>query len=284
MMWRTRFLILYTLIASSIPVSYELPAQDLAGTISWADSQFSTGNLTVAQKAYLRALFFSDGKDNLYLFTQIARISYLNGDYESAQKYFGLAYDQTENDSLRTELIFYKASSQILNHNYQYAIMDLFSIRDSSLSVKKRVDFYLGTCYFGLEDFENSGKYFESCTSGLRREEVKQLFSEKKLFTPSPRKAKIMSMIIPGLGQTYAGDVKAGLNSLMLTSGLVALGINISLKYRPIDAFFSVLPWYQRYYLGGFGKAEEIAFKKRQQNRDAIYQKVLALIAEEVGG
>ncbi|MGD0755056.1 MAG: hypothetical protein ABR927_08345 [Bacteroidales bacterium] len=272
-----KYLNLSVLIVFSLMAFQKLTAQDFEETIVFADNQFKSGELTKALKTYQRALFFSEGRRNLYLFRQIAEISYLNNDYETAQKYFGFAYNQSEDDSLKTELLFDKASCRILNKNFQLALIDLFSITDTTRVVQKRLDFFLATCYFGLEDFNKAQSYFESVLELKDRKELSDLFSGKKLLSPSPKKARIMSMILPGLGQTYSGDVKSGLNSLLLTSGLIALGIDISIRYTPIDAIFAILPWYQRYYTGGYGKAEEIARKKREQRRNETYTKILNL-------
>ena len=146
--------------------------------------------------------------------------------------------------------------------------------------MQKRLNFYLATCYFGLEDFDNAKTCFEYCVKLEDIKELSDLFSNKKLLSPSPKKARMMIMILPGLGQAYSGDIKSGLNSLLLTSGLIALGINISFRYHPIDAIASILPWYQRYYTGGYGKAEEIASKKRQFKRNEIYTTILQLVGE----
>lgn len=272
-----RYLILSVLIIFSQAAVQKLPAQNLDETIKFADNQFKNNDLTNALKSYQRALFFSDGKETLYLFQQIAEISFLLNDYETAQKYFGLAINQTDNDTLKTELLFNKASCQILNKNYQFALIDLFSVTDTTIMSVKRLNFYLGTCYFGLEDFSRAGSYFKSCVALEDRKEIDNLFSKKNLLSPSPKTARILSMIIPGLGQAYSHDVKSGLNSLLLTSGLIALGINISIKFSPVDAVFAILPWYQRYYTGGFGKASEIATRKRQFNRNKVYSRVLKL-------
>jgi tetratricopeptide (TPR) repeat protein len=275
-----RYLILSVLIIFSQAAVQKLSAQNLEETIKFADNQFKNNELTTALKTYQRALFFSDGSQTLYLFRQIAAISYLVNDYETAQKYWGLAYNLAENDSLKTELLFNKASCQILNKNYQYALIDLFSVTDTSVMVEKRTNFYLGTCYFGLEDFSKARTYFELCVALKNRKEVDDLFSRKNLLSPSPKTARILSMITPGLGQAYSHDLKSGLNSLLLTSGLIALGINISIRYSPVDAIFAILPWYQRYYTGGFGKAGEIASRKRQLKRNEVYNKILKMIAE----
>lgn len=275
------YLKLSILIIFSLLLLGRLPAQNFEETIKFADDEFNSGNLTTALKSYQRALFFSEGRENLHLFMQIAEISYLTQNYESAQKYFGLAYDQSGDDNLKTELLFKKASSQMLNKNFQFAIIDLLSVNDTDRVVQKRLNFYLGTCYFGLEDFSKSRSCFEYCVEPEDKKALADLFSDKKLLSPSPRKARIMSMILPGLGQTYSGDLKAGFNSLALTSALIALGINISVKYQPVDAIITILPWYQRYYTGGFGKAEEIAAKRRNHKRNKVYTSVVELISED---
>lgn len=274
------YLKLSILIIFSLLLLGRLPAQNFEETIKFADDEFNSGNLTTALKSYQRALFFSEGRENLHLFMQIAEISYLAQNYESAQKYFGLAYDQSGDDNLKTELLFKKASSQMLNKNFQFAIIDLLSVNDTDRVVQKRLNFYLGTCYFGLEDFSKSRSFFDYCVEPEDKKALADLFSDKKLLSPSPRKARIMSMILPGLGQTYSGDLKAGFNSLVLTSALIALGINISVKYQPVDAIITILPWYQRYYTGGFGKAEEIAAKRRNAKRNEVYASVVKLISE----
>jgi len=275
-------LILSVLISFNWVSIQKLQAQNFEETVSFADNQLYSGNLTGAIKTFQRALFFSDGRNTLYIFRKIAEISYLNNDYETAQKYYGLAYNQADNDSLKTEFLFSKAGCQILDKNYQYALIDLFSVDDSSLYTQKRLNFYLGTCYFGLEDFTKAKEYFILSVEPDERNQVSELFSKKNLLLPSPKKARIFSMIIPGSGQIYAGNLKAGINSLALTSGLIVLAINIGIKYKPVDALFSVFPWYERYYTGGLGKAEEIAINKRQARRSSVYNKILTLASKNL--
>ena len=275
-------MILSVLISFNWVSIQKLQAQNFEETVSFADNQLYSGNLTGAIKTFQRALFFSDGRNTLYIFRKIAEISYLNNDYETAQKYYGLAYNQADNDSLKTEFLFSKAGCQILDKNYQYALIDLFSVDDSSLYTQKRLNFYLGTCYFGLEDFTKAKEYFILSVEPDERNQVSELFSKKNLLLPSPKKARIFSMIIPGSGQIYAGNLKAGINSLALTSGLIVLAINIGIKYKPVDALFSVFPWYERYYTGGLGKAEEIAINKRQARRSSVYNNILTLASKNL--
>lgn len=276
-----RFMKLYVLILFSLLPGLALIAQSFEETIDFADNQLRTGDRDVALKAYHRALFFSNGENNLYLFNQIADISYMNEDYDSANKYYGLAYNQSDKDSTATELLFRKSACQILSKNYQFAIIDLLTIDDTSMAVKNRVDFYLGTCYFGLEDFENARKYFSSCVDENSIMALESLFNDKDLYSPSPRKARVMSMIIPGMGQTYSGDIKSGVNSLALSAGLIALVVKVSIKFTFLDGVVMILPWYQRYYMGGYNNAEEIAKWRRQEKRNDIFSDVLLLISEK---
>jgi tetratricopeptide (TPR) repeat protein len=184
----------------------------------------------------------------------------------------------SEDNNRKTELLFNEASCRVLEGNYQMALIDLFSITDTGKTVQMRLDFYLGTCYYGLAEFEKAGKYFSLCVRETDKIALMQLFRDRKLNSPSPKKARILSMILPGLGQTYSGDIKSGLNSIVLTSGLIVLGIRISAIYSPMDAVIAVLPWYQRYYTGGYGKAEGIAEKKLAKNRSEIYREILGIV------
>jgi len=76
-----KYLNLSVLIVFSLVIFQKLPAQNFEETIDFADNQLKSGNLTTALKTYQRALFFSEGRDNLYLFRQIAEISYFKNDY-----------------------------------------------------------------------------------------------------------------------------------------------------------------------------------------------------------
>lgn len=276
-----RFMKFYVLTLFSLLLLQNLVAQNFNETLGFADNLLKNGDRDIALKAYQRALFFSEGENNLYLFKQIADISFMNEDYETANNYYGLAYNQADNDSTGTDLLFRKSTCHILSKNYQFAIIDLLSINDTSVTVKNRLHFYLATCYFGLEDFEKAEYYFKSCIDENSINALRILFSGKGINAPSPKKAKVMSMIIPGLGQVYSGDLKSGINSLALSAGLIALVIKVSAKFSFIDGVVMVLPWYQRYYMGGYNSAEEIAIIRRQEKRNKIFSEVLVLVREK---
>ncbi len=52
-----------------------------------------------------------------------------------------------------------------------------------------------------------------------------------------------------------------------------------AVKYKFIDAILSIMPWYQRYYQGGFNRAEKMAEKKRSINRSNYFNEILKIIS-----
>lgn len=263
---------------------FTIKAQTLEESLNFADKQFELKNYRLAIKEYQRVLFFDDGKNTDYVYKQLATVYFVNGYYSDAAHYYELAYKTAFNDSLKTELIFKKASCYMLDSKFRMAIFELMNLPDSfDIQFNNRKNFYFAVCYWGLEEFEKSKKYFLSIIPDERKddkEKIVLLFSKKKnLYRPNPKTAKIMSMIIPGSGQIYSGDIKNGLNSFILTGGFVVLGIYMTEYYTFFDAFLTAAPWFMRYYQGGFQKAKQIAAQKRDKRRNKTYKEILSIIS-----
>ncbi|MCF6240612.1 MAG: DUF5683 domain-containing protein [Bacteroidales bacterium] len=266
-------------------LTVHLYAQNLEESLSFADKQFELKNYSLALKEYQRVLFFNDGKNLDYIYHQIAKVYFINGYYQDAARNYELAYKTARDDSLKTEFIFKKAACYMLEHKFRLAIFELMNLPDSSdIQYNNRKNFYFAVCYWGLEEFEKSKKYFLSIIPENRvgnREKITLLFSKKKkLYRPNPKTAKIMSMILPGSGQIYSGDIKNGLNSMVLTGGFVILGIYMNEYYTFFDAFLTAAPWFMRYYQGGYQKAEQIATQKRAIRRNKTYKAILQLMKQ----
>jgi len=247
----------------------------------FADQQFSTGNYDLAIKELLRINYFC-GQNNPDVQLKLANSFYEKGDWKTARLYYDQAYRLADSDSILIQARLRKISSLVLENNYKQALIDLYNIHDSVYAKHQiEIDLLYAICHFGLEDFEKSEEYFKKMVGDdeVAKLRIDSVFNEKKLFNrPKPGLAYTMSMIIPGSGQIYSGDVGEGLNSFLLTEAFLVLGLVIMYNYSIIDAIVVVLPWYQRYFLGGLENTLEVARKERQQNRSDAYNKILEIV------
>jgi tetratricopeptide (TPR) repeat protein len=275
-----KYINFYSIIIFSFLVLSGINGQNFQKTFEFAERNYESGNLDLSIKTYQRLAFFCEDREPTDIYLKIAEISFEKGNYQTAQAYYGFALNLIDKDSLKNDLIFKKAYSLMLDKNFQFALIDLLSIESTTVSSENKLNFYLGTCYFGLEDFETSKQYFQRCINPSDSSKLNILFSKKNIYSHSPKKARILSIIIPGAGQIYSGYYKAGINSLILTSALLLAGINSAINYDPLYAIFAVTPWYQRYYTGGYTKAEKMAETRVKINRNKSFNKILELIAE----
>jgi tetratricopeptide (TPR) repeat protein len=249
-----------------------------------ANHYYKDGNYTLAIKEYQRTLFFSQNTDPKILY-QVGMCFQKLDQYDKASEFFDKAFFSFTTDSLKLNALFKKAECLLLNKDYSLALTELFGISDtvSANNYHKR-ELYSGIAYFGIEDFDNAEKCFiNAVDSGCiaEREHIKTIFKDKKRFyRPKPTTASILSMCFPGLGQFYSGDIRNGLNSVVLTSALVFLGVRIAVNQTIWDALFTIAPWYQRYYQGGYIRAENIALEKRANKRRLAYEEIIQIIAD----
>lgn len=274
--------ILFFLIFNSAFFSAE--SQGIKDIRAFADSSYERGQYSVALKEYQRVLFFSKNKTNPHLFNSIANCYFQSGQLDRAIEYFDRSFFLFKDDSLQLSAAFNKIACYVYQGNFDMALIDVFGMPDSLPPFfDQRRNFYLGVIYFGKKDFVSAKKYFleinQSDEAYLKK--INQLFDPKgKINRPKPTIAFILSLIIPGSGQFYSGDIKNGVNSFLLNEGLLLLGIYTAYRYSIIDAIISVGPWFQRYYQGGLESAEKIAEQKRAENRQQIYLETLNAIEE----
>jgi tetratricopeptide (TPR) repeat protein len=252
-------------------------AQSLEKTLSLANELYANKSYQNALEVYNRVLYF-DTNQVFYseIYPKIADSYFNTAQYYQANLYYDLAYVSSEDNVQKNEFLLQKISGYLILQEYDFADIDYLNVDSTSLNATqtKRLTLLGAILKFSKADYAKSEEEFlKISTDSLR---VKALFEKnKKVSKLSPEKAKTMSRIIPGLGQIYAGDWKNGLNSFVLTGGLLALGIRGTFINGPLDAAFAVLPWLQRYYKGGYAKAETIAFAKIQERRFKIYNQLL---------
>ena len=263
-------------------------AQSLEQTVALADEQVTLNNYEGALRHYRRALFFDDGSQRLALCQKLADCYLQLGNTKQGTYFLDAAYaavpESASADSLKNELIFDKTAALIRAGDYNFAQLELLNLNPSlPPEFDRKRTFYTAVIHFQLEDFEASKTAFLALCGHVEgnADRIDALFEQnRKLKRINPNKVRMMSVIVPGLGQFWCGDVKNGLNSLLLTGGFAALFVAVGAEFTLIDALVSVMPWYQRYYIGGYQKAYEIAQNKVQSKRNVIYQQLLLMVAQ----
>jgi len=261
-------------------------ARNTERIIALADSLFRQERYDHAIKEYQRALYFNPGYRRAHITSRLGHTWFLRHDYARAAQYYDIALNLQENDSLRMELHFRKVLCQMLDKEYQFALIELFGMPETMPGYfRKRRDFYLGTCYYYLGSLEEAALAWEEALQDAPRERQQALNrllrGRNKYYRPNPNTAWYLSLILPGMGQFYAGDIRNGINSLVLNTGIVYLAYTTAVNYTVIDAVVSILPWLQRYWQGGFMKASDIARRKREENREELLMEVYSLFEEE---
>jgi len=278
-----RLKLLY-LIGFSLLQTWTTTGQNTNGTRQLADQFYTQQNYEQALFTYQRVAFFSRPKTNPEVLYRIASCFYSTGDFTRALEYYDHAYFAETNPVLKTEYLFQKVVTYLETRNYHFALMELLGQEFEPNSPEYfRKELLLGASYFGLEQYEQAGNHLAEAIPIEQieaRESINQLFSNQKMFKrPNPKAALVLSAITPGMGQFYARDIAGGINSFLLTGTLIGVYAYLTTRLHPIDAILTILPWFQRYYQGGFDHAERAAELERERRRNKILHQTLEIIS-----
>ncbi|MGR3811222.1 hypothetical protein [Jiulongibacter sp. NS-SX5] len=249
--------------------------QGIDQSFQFANSLYELGQYQESVETFKRVLFFdAKGEYGAQSYKKMADCLYETGEYGEAAYYYDLAYFVHSGEE-QAAITLQKASCHLILREYNQAQIELFNLPNSLTKEQEEQRlFYEAMLAFATEDFESAEALFKGISTDTLA--VHELFRENdKINKLSPKKAKILSIILPGLGQFYAGDVKNGINSMLLTGGLLFLGARSAVNTSILDASISVLPWFQRYYSGGYNKAEAIAEAKIKERRFKVFNALL---------
>lgn len=279
----------FSIIISSLFLIFHSAAwsQNISQTFEYAGQQLNRGNTGQAISLFRRVLFFdSTGTFSYEACKKLVTCYIYIRDYARAEEFSGFAANLAPNDSQSVEQIFQTAFIKLLKNEPEYAMIELYGISDSlSYYFQVKKNFYLGVTCFQLENYRNAIDYFVRCNGADEKcrailiDILKEINHIERRY--NPKTARLLSIILPGSGQLYCGDIKGAINSLALTTGLVLLYINTAANYSFIDAAISVLPWFQRYYQGGYQNAAKAALKRRQKRINIQYQKILTVLDQQ---
>ncbi len=262
-----------------------LSAQTAEETLLFAREQVASGNKTLALKTYQRVLYFGGDPYRHECQSQLATLYADLGDFEKSVFYCDLIYQSAASDSIRYEALFQKTGMLMLQKQYKKALLELFSLPQKlpePWMSRKRL--YLGAAHFGIREFDLARAdllpFFAPEDTEGRATFEKLMRQAERVSQKSPKTARILSMVLPGAGQFYAGDIKNGINSLLLNALLGYWFVATGISYTFVDAAATVTPWLFRYYGGGIRRAGEILEKKKEERLRKVFREVLAEIKQ----
>ena len=267
-----------------VTVSASDPALDLG------DRFFILGDYDAAITEYKRFLFFDVDHP------QVAEVQFKIGLAYRAQEWWAEAVEAmiaavqlTTETELQAEKRVELAVTLIATGAYDLALVELIKVdmQSQSARLRQRARFLRGVAYLYQFKWEQARSvfqaYFNEIPNTVRiAAEIDALFSEAiNLPHKSEKTAQLLSTFLPGLGQTYAGDWKNGLNALLLNGVLGYITLDAAIERDYDDALLSFSFLFYRYYLGNRYRAAEAAqaFNDRENRRHV--EKILQALATQ---
>jgi len=265
--------------ASLCLTALSLPAQEAKSDAQLADDAYASGNYDLALYAYNRLAFEIYPEIAPRIEMQIGHCYLGKGDFENASRFFDRAFFSSTETALKNSAVLNKTRALIGQMNYPLALNELYSLQFQTMDSLQASSYYLfkAVCLYEMGQFEAAEQDFLALVTDSST--IEQLFSRpKEFYRPNSTLALVMSAIVPGTGQFYANEYREGVNSVIINSIFVYSWIRTINLYGAIDAFIAVLPWFQRYYVGGFNKASLLAYERMLTNRKAKLAEILTEI------
>lgn len=274
-MQKILFIIIFSFFLNTIK------SQTIDTVKSIADIHFVNKNFKAALKEYQRVYFFDDQNKYSDIYVKIAQINEDQHNYNESIKFYNYAFKTESNDSLQSEYVLNKAKCYLKQNNFSLSLNELMDMPEnpSNYLLDKR-NLYFAISHFGLNEFKESEDYFSKVVDSIGVAQIQQTFNSFNKFSRkfNPDKIEKMSRILPGLGQFYIGDIKNGINSLVLISGVVYYAIYIATTYTLVDGGLVLFSWFNRYYSGGYKKARHAAEHKIESKKSHVYEDIMFIV------
>jgi len=270
---------LYYIIICKLLLLFQAQGQDLNGTVELANLHREHGMYDTAVEHYRRALYFAPDTLQAALFPAIAETLLLAEKFAESIFFFRLSVNTSSCDSLKKQYTLYQALGYIMLEEYDFALQQLYGIDPgNSIYFTERYHFYHGIIKLHTFDHAAAASHFVASASNEQMaNEIRTLFQRTRLDRPKPELARRLSMLLPGLGQAYAGNRKGAINSLLLNTSLGVLALYTAVNYSFWEGAVSIVPWLLRYYLGGLKNAEMTALQRKQEKNQQILLEIIRI-------
>ncbi|MFM9944428.1 MAG: tetratricopeptide repeat protein [Bacteroidia bacterium] len=245
-----------------------------------ADDFYKSANYSSAIDVYERLLFFGNDSRSRKIYLPLARAYTATGQYERASINYNNAYNNQSVDTLRYEILFESALNYLLANDTALAYSELLNVPETKISsrISNKLHLLIGTLDYKTERYKRAKTHFLAISTldSADKKYINTFFKKTKRVNQkyNPVMVEWMSLV-PGLGQAWCGYYEESANAFILTSAFVALYLDVTMKYRVLDGLLTVYPWFNRYYKGGVVKSYKLAIKKRETERNKLFNALM---------
>ncbi len=256
------------------------PSDDVLALADWLLEQKSYHE---AITEYKRFVFFNpEGGNAAYAFHKMGLAYRLEHKWEEAVDALKASILATEDPRVADERRITLATTLMASGNYSLARLELLKVSETPL--RPGSVYFYGIASLYMSDWDDArdafGQFYSRYADGQmtdRAEEIERVLVGVETSYKSPRLARFLSAIMPGLGQMYAGDWRDGLNALVLNGlaiGFIANAIHRK-DYRDATLISSISV---RYYTGNIYNAEVDVRKYNESLDRESAMRILQLI------
>lgn len=260
-------------------LSAALTAQTLEETFALANQLHAASRFQEARKMYQRIVFFDADSEYPEAIQSLGDLHMMDGNPDEAL----IAYKKAvllSRDNLQA--IQGKCRALISLGRSQEALLEIYQIDTlANASAPQVYHFLLGTAQFSLQNMDEAQKHFRHLLKGQpeQLEKLDALATEwHKIDDLNPKGRKLLSYLLPGLGQASIGEFGEAANSILVNAGFYYLFISMIRATAWLDAVLLAYPWFSRYYHGGAARAYRLTKAKKARGKSAVYNEILHLL------
>lgn len=237
-------------------------SQELKKQLEYADRLFELEQYYDAITEYKRVQFFDDSSKYQYITNLKIALSYKSGaKLEDAEKFIIQAIKYADNKDKIFESTIHLARINILQRKNQRAteIINRFLENPDYDDKTNELFYWKGWNYMFADDWEKAAYEFSKLPDA---QDLKYLCLKTDNEKISVTFTKVISYILPGSGQIYAGEYLSGLMSLAWNIVGGYFTIKAVLDDRVFDALVIANLGWLRFYRGNIENAENFADQK----------------------
>lgn len=253
-----------------------------------ADYLFEREEYEAAVTEYKRYLYFNNDSELCpAVLLKIGKAFRESGDWEAARHYFDSAEKRSGHSSEKCEARIQKALISMGEQSYtkaEFELQQISSLPDLSPEASRKISLHLGILYTYTGRWHKAGASFTAALDNrpelLRRIQA-VLLEASAAGRKKPGTAKVLSTLLPGLGQFYSGAPADGVSALLINGGIFFLfGYAVAEKHYP-EAALTFAYLILRFYPGSIYQAGQKAEAKNSLINWEYQRRIFAILKDE---